>query len=355
MKLTIEQSRKLNTTGILVAIGMFVGLLYPVFSDGLSSIYPYINGLIIGTSIALLIAFFEFILFGGSFKKLPFYQTFLIRVALYTISIFSIITLVFVVFRMLYYDLNFYAVLKSDEFIDFVFNKDFKVVLAYAFGIVALTNFTLQLNKKMGQGVLLGFIFGFYYHPKEVQRIIMFISIQNAKKIIEKIGRLEYHKFLKEIHYDITNYILYRKGEIYEYVDNELVLIWRRRNGLENANCIRLFFDIKNTIESEKINYYEKYNIVPHILASLHVGTVIRGEIGDIKSEIRYSGDAMNTAARILGQTSKEQELLVSTPLMDLLELPMIYEADNIGTVALKGKQKPLGLHSISEKEMKTY
>lgn len=355
MKLTIEQARKLKTTGILLVIGTFLGLLYPVFSDGFGSIYPYINGLIIGISIASLIAFFEFILFTGRFKKLPFYQTFLTRVILYTISMFSIIMFVFITYRMLYYDLNFYAVLQSNEFSDFMSSKDYKAALGYAFGIVALTNFTLQMNKKMGQGVLLGFIFGFYYKPKEVRRIIMFLSIRDAKAIIEKIGRLNYHKFLKEIHFDITDHILFRKGEIYEYVDSDLVLIWKRRNGLENANCIRLFFDIKNTIESEKINYYEKYKIVPHIYASLHVGTVIRGEIGDIKSEIRYSGDAMNTTARILGQTTEENEFLVSTALMELLKLPVIYQTKDIGVVKLKGKQIPLALQSITEKEMKMY
>ena len=355
MKLTFEQSRKLAITRRLVIIGLFLGLLYPVFSDGLTSIYPFINGAIIGISIASLVGFFEFIVFEGSFKNVAFYQIFLIRVVSYTISVVVIIFMVFIIYRMLYYDLNFIAVLKSEEFQDFVLRKDFKVVLAYAFGIVALTNFTMQISRKMGQGVLWGFITGLYYHPREVERIIMFISIQDSKEIIEKIGRLKYHKYLKEIHFDITNLILYHKGIIYEYVDSDLVVLWKRREGLENVNCVRLFFDIKNKLEAEKIHFFEKYGVIPDIRASLHLGTVIRGEIGDIKSEIRYSGDAMNTAARILGQTSAENEFLASITLMERVNLPPIYKADYIGTVELKGKRYPLALEVIKEKEMKMY
>lgn len=355
MALTIEQARKLKITGILISIGALLGLIYPIFSDGFRSIYPFINGLIIGILIAALIGFFEFIVFGGRFKKRPFAQIFFARVVLYSLAIFCIVMFVFIIYRMLHFDLNFYSVLHSEEFLEFTSSRDFKAVWAYVLGIVALTNFVMQINKKMGQGVLWGFVSGRYYHPREVERVIMFISIQEAKTMIAQMGRLKYHKYLKEILFDVTDHILFRKAVIYEYVDNEMVLLWKRKPGLENANCIRVFFDIKNKIESEKINYFEHYQAIPKIQAASHIGKVIQGEIGDIKSEIRYSGDAMNTAARILGQTSPENEFLVSQRLMELINLPIIYQAEDIGTVSLKGKQRPLNLQNIKEKQVKTY
>ena len=355
MALTLEQARKLKSTGVLITIGIFLGILYPVFSDGLGSIYPYINGIVIGVLLALLFSFYEFILFSGSIKKLKFYKIFLIRVILYSLTVFGTIFLVLVVYRMLYYDLNFYAVLKSDEFNTYLVKKDFNVLIAYTLGIITIVNFTMQMNRKMGQGVLWSFITGAYYHPREVERIIMFISIKDAKHIIEKLGRLKYHKYLKEIHFDITDSIIYHKGEIYEYVDNDVVVIWRKSNGMEQANCIRLFFFIRNKIDAEKIKYFEKYGVIPRFHASLHMGTLIRGEIGDVKSEIRYSGDAMNTTARILGQTTGENEFLISSNLLNKLELPILYEASHFAEVKLKGKENILSLHSVREAEVKTY
>ena len=85
MQLTAEQSRILKQTGILLALGLFLGPAYVVFSDGFHAAFPFINGAIIGLLVASIFAFFEFSIFTGEIRKLPFYKMFLFRVALYTI------------------------------------------------------------------------------------------------------------------------------------------------------------------------------------------------------------------------------------------------------------------------------
>ncbi|MEO0790180.1 MAG: adenylate/guanylate cyclase domain-containing protein, partial [Bacteroidota bacterium] len=104
----------------------------------------------------------------------------------------------------------------------------------------------------------------------------------------------------------------------------------------------------KEIIESNKIYYFEKYSITPVFRASLHAGTLIQGLIGEVKSEIKYHGDTMNTCARILGNTTEEHDYLISEYLLKKVDLPAIYKSSDLGSFELKGKQKKVNLHSLS-------
>ena len=355
MEFTQGQARKFKTTGFLILIGAFVGPFYVVFSDGFSSLSPYFNAFAAGILIALNIAFFEFVIFAGKVKRLPFYQLFTIRVVLYVISILFIILCVLIFSRMIKYDLNFYEVLLSDEFREYIQYKDFFIVVFYAFAIVALTNFAIQMNRKMGQGILIDLITGRYYRPKKAIKVVMFLKILKTQELIESVGRLNYHRFLKEVIYDLTEVILSRHGVVYEYVDDELVLTWNPARGFSNANCIRAFFEMQEKLEAKKEVYYEKFRFLPVLVASIHVGEVIIGEIGDIKSEIKYLGDLMNTTYRILGMANSEQKLLCTAELMESINLPIIYDFKEIGQHVLKGKSKPVTLYHLFDKKLKSY
>jgi len=355
MDLTLDQERKLKATGYLLLLGIFLGPLYVIFSDGFVSVFPFINSVIAGVLIALNISFYEFVLFSGKIRKLSFYKILILRISLYIISIVSIILVVLIFARMFKYDLNFYEVLISDEFKEYIFHKDFVVVVFYAFGIVVLTNFTIQMNRKMGQGVLFDLITGKYYSPKKVEMIVMFIRIPHTNELIEKIGRLGFHIFLNEVIYDITEIILLRQGIIYEYVEGEFVLVWKTGKGLKDANCIRSFFEMRDKLAANREIYYEKYQFLPDLHASVHMGGVIVGEVGELKSEIKYLGDTMNTTSRILGETNEDQKFICSGTLLEKLNLPFIYSSGKLGEVNLRGKSVPVELYRLDEKELIGY
>ncbi len=352
MGLTLDQSRKVKSTGILLLFGALLGPFYVIFSDGFTSVFPYVNSTIAGILIAINIGFFEYVLFDGKIKQLPFYQIFSIRIILYVVSILSIILFVLIFSRMFKYDLNFYEVLISDEFQNYILYKDFKVVVFYALAIVALTNFTIQMNRKMGQGVLINLISGKYYQPKKVEKIVLFLKIQRTKELIEEVGRLNYHKFLKEVFYDLTEIVLLRKAQIYEYVEDQVVILWDVDKGMENANCIRAFFDIQQKLDTGKVRYYDKYKFLPEFVGAMHKGELIVGEIGDIKSEIKYHGDLMNTCYRILGNVDEGKQFLVSEELVNEMKLPIIFDKKRIGEFSLRGKQRPIILYQIVERKL---
>jgi adenylate cyclase len=73
--------------------------------------------------------------------------------------------------------------------------------------------------------------------------------------------------------------------------------------------------------------------------------------VGEIKREIAYLGDVLNTAARIQGECKVyQEELLISEPLRNrLLALPKHIAIDPIGTTDLRGKVESVGLYCVRE------
>lgn len=224
-----------------------------------------------------------------------------------------------------------------------------KNILFWAF-IVALTQFTLLVNDKFGQGLLWSIVKGKYHFPKAEERIFMFLDLKSSTTIAEKLGNLKYHQLLKSLFADITDPILNCKGQIYQYVGDEVVISWRVPDGLEESNCIECYFAIKEKLEIEKLKYETEYGLLPEFKAGIHYGKVIAGEIGIIKRDITYSGDILNTTARIQGQCNEHSvAFLSSKKLMDLLPANMQFKETPIGSIPLKGKEHDVELVAIEK------
>ena len=351
MKPSNRRSRKIRTAGAIVSVGIFLGLFYAFLSDGLGNLFPYINTAIIGLVVGILVSVLELFVFPlEPLRKLKFLPRVALRTIIYVILITTVIFFELVFARMIKYDLSFYGVWISEEFQTYVFEKDFLIAIVYTLALAFIINFTLQMSRKMGQGVLWGFLTGKYYHPVEQERIFMFVNIKHSDHIANKLGPLNFHKLLNDFVFDITEPILEYSGVIYQYVEDVLVVSWNTRNGLQDSNCIRAFFDAKNRIWQLREKYFLQYDLVPQFQAAYHYGTVIQGEIGTEKSEITFLGDVMNTTARILAKCEEmDQELLVSSQLMQLLKLPVIYGSSSRGAVELKGKKEPIEVFAINE------
>jgi len=208
--------------------------------------------------------------------------------------------------------------------------------------------FVLMLRRMLGPNVLLNFFTGRYHTPVEEERIFMFVDIVSSTTIAEKIGHLNFHVFLNDYFYDITDAILSAEGEIYKYVGDEIIVSWRVSDNISNTRCIQSFFEIMKSIEKKKQTYMNKFGFFPYCRAGLHCGPVIVGEMGDFKQEIAFLGDTVNTTARIQ-QACKEYgaDLLVSSELLNKLQLPRDYKVTSLGEIRLKGKDKPMELFGI--------
>ncbi len=78
------------------------------------------------------------------------------------------------------------------------------------------------------------------------------------------------------------------------------------------------------------------------------MGEVTTGEIGMIKKDIIYSGDVMNTTARIQDSCNEYgADLLVSGELVAALKGTPNYVFHSLGTIQLRGKLHTVDLYSV--------
>lgn len=215
--------------------------------------------------------------------------------------------------------------------------------------VVGITQLLLQVNSKFGQGDFWNIIRGRYNTPKEEKRIFMFLDLNASTTMAEQLGDETYHALLKDFFADITIPILENKGNIYQYVGDEVVIAWNYEDGKENLQCIRCFFDMKLHIQKMKDKYLHRYGLVPSFKAGIHCGRVIAGEVGIIKRDITYSGDVLNTTSRILDKCGElNEEVIASSDLLSELFSVKNYITRSLGAIKLKGKEKEVMLVALT-------
>ncbi len=216
--------------------------------------------------------------------------------------------------------------------------------------VFQLTQFYLQLRQKFGPGNMRKMFFGKYHTPKMEPRIFMFLDLKSSTTIAEKLGESRYHQFLQDVFSDITEPISENKAEIYQYVGDEVIVSWHLNKIRNKANCIDIYFDIESEFELKKEDYLKKYGTVPKFKAGAHIGDTIVGEIGIIKRDITYSGDLLNTTARIQGRCNElNSRFLISGQLKDYLSDSINqWNINSKGFITLRGKKSKVELFSVS-------
>ena len=225
-------------------------------------------------------------------------------------------------------------------------------LLSYLFWlfVVIVTLVVLLVNDKYGPGVFWDFLLGKYFHPKREERIFMFVDLRSSTSIAEKLGEQRYFDFLKDIIQHTTPSILDAKGEIYQYVGDEIVISWKMHEGVDNANCLKCFFEIREALRLKTSYYQETYDgMVPEFKAGLHYGHVVAGEIGVVKRDIVFSGDVLNTAARIQQKCNElGVNILLSDYLLDKLNIQTdAFKPKKLGEIALRGKEQEVMLYTL--------
>jgi adenylate cyclase len=219
----------------------------------------------------------------------------------------------------------------------------------YALMIYSLLVFFLQINQLLGEGVLWKFVSGKYHKPHEEERIFMFLDMKSSTTIAEQLGHVRFYALLNELFHEVSQPVLETKAEIYQYVGDEIVLTWTMRDGLSNSNCLKSFFMFQENLLKNSGNYLKDFGVQPEFKAGLHSGKVVSAQIGDLKREIVYNGDVLNTTARIQSECNKyHRSCLVSGMLRKQLSDVNGFQWEKIDTVTLRGKETQVELFSVS-------
>ena len=204
------------------------------------------------------------------------------------------------------------------------------------------------ISENIGHQVFLNFLYGKYHQPKIEKRIFMFLDMKHSTTIAEKIGHETYFNLLKDYYDVMSDPIINSLGEVYQYIGDEVVITWNASQGLKDNNCLNCFEHIKENMKQHADAFQKKYGLVPDFKAGLHVGEVTTGEIGALKKEIFYTGDVLNTTARVQGICNENNtDLILTSDLLNGLDNPKQWNAEYIGELPLKGKSKPVKLHRM--------
>ncbi len=230
---------------------------------------------------------------------------------------------------------------------------DYFFYLLLMFDVFAglVINFINLVHDKYGPGVLIPLLLGKYRNPKEEERIFLFMDLKSSTAIAEELGHLKYSAFIRDSFMDINELLAEYNSRVYQYVGDEIVLIWKAKDGLEDFACVRFFFACQARFLWRKDHYMRHYGRLPEFKAGLHMGIVTAVEVGNIKKDIAYHGDTINTASRIQSVCNEYgKTLLLSVDMLTRLQgIDQSYHIEQLGSIMLKGKSRPVGIASVDE------
>jgi len=212
-----------------------------------------------------------------------------------------------------------------------------------------LVSFIRQVNRSFGPGVLVPVLFGRYRQPIIQNRIFLFIDLRSSTRFAEKLDPILYSELIQDC-INQANYLVPRfNAQVYQYVGDEIVLTWTADNPSDYFNALGFFQSFVKRIDEMKSYYESRFGLMPRFKAGLHVGSVVTAEVGTIKRDIAYHGDAVNTTARLESKCSSfGVQILISEDFVNKIgeESKRLFEY--VDEVKLKGKSVKVKTHTLT-------
>ncbi len=339
--------RKFKTLALICLFSCFAGMIFQLISE---ERLDY-NSVLFGFPLGLVFGLLELFLFPMAemrFRQWSFSKILIFKTLLYTAVIYAVTVALTII-------VGLFEGRKWSELPALLISLGQLVLLVYTLVIYSLLVFFLQINHLLGEGILWKFIAGKYHKPREEERIFMFLDMKSSTTIAEQLGHVRFYTLLNELFHEISQPVLQTKAEIYQYIGDEVVLTWEVEHGLKNSNCLKAFFIFQENLLRNSENYLKNFGVKPEFKAGLHFGKVVSAQIGDLKREIIYNGDVLNTTARIQNECNKYQrDCLVSGTLMNRLKQMNGFQWERIDAVTLRGKETEVELFSVSNVHAKS-
>jgi len=301
--------------------------------------YPFV-GFISGFFTGL----FELFIYREKLRNLNFIVGLILKASSYTLAVYAAIVIVLGTFSALTGNNDIKEELQ--RFVD----KDFFLLLWQAFKGSIIIVFLLQLDVLLGDGAFRRYMSGKFHKPRTQNMVFMFLDMKSSTKMAETLGDEKYYSLVDDFFHDISRPIIESEAEIYKYVGDEVIIMWSLDKAMREPTCLDLFFYIKRKVRRRKDYYMEKYGMIPEFKAGLHCGPVVSAIIGDIRKEIVYSGDVLNTASRLQESCNEMQtDILISETLKTTIKWTGKYNPISKGRVLLKGKHHDMEIYSVTE------
>jgi adenylate cyclase len=227
-------------------------------------------------------------------------------------------------------------------------SKTFWAGFAYSAVLSIVVNLGLGISNIVGYRAFLNFITGRYHAPVEENRFVLFVDIAGSTGLAERLGGIGIHRLLDRIFRLLTLAVSDYRGEVLNYVGDEVIVTWRERSGAIDCRPLRCFMAMRDELAQASSQLQHEFGVVPRIRGSLHFGPVIVGEIGDVKRAIVFNGDVMNTTAR-LEELSRSVDggFLASRAAMERFGSAPPFAVRDLGRLPIRGRADGIDVFGI--------
>ncbi|PLX16322.1 MAG: hypothetical protein C0599_15455 [Salinivirgaceae bacterium] len=228
-------------------------------------------------------------------------------------------------------------------------DQNFIRFLVYFYVSGFLIVFFREVLKRIGRKNARIWLLGLLNKPMEQERIFMFIDMTQSTSIAEKLGHRKFSHLIQDVFNDLSIVDNY-KGQIYNYVGDGAIITWTPRDGIRNYNVLKAYFAFTKLIENRGRYYKRKYGLIPKFKAGAHIGKVMVLLIGQIKRDISYNGDTINTTARIESVCNEyKSKFLISGELYSSFPETKAFRFKHLGNISLKGKSRGVDIYNVSK------
>jgi len=223
------------------------------------------------------------------------------------------------------------------------------VSIIFSFAVTGAVIFLLQISQIIGGRTLRDWVMGRYHRPRREERFFLFVDIAGSTALAERIGPVAVHRFLNGVFLLASDPVDDYRGEIYQYVGDEVVITWMEKEGRPGARPIRCFVAVEAALAAAAPDFLREFGVAPHVRGALHFGSVVVGEVGGRKRDIVFHGDAMNTTSRLEHLARElDQRLVISDDAWHRLPIPDDWAFEDLGPHALRGRSRPVQVYAVS-------
>jgi adenylate cyclase len=328
--------------GAIIGAGLG-GLIQQI--DGGPLLAHVIRGMAVGILIGISVGVGEeFVLVGRRIWR-SYGGITALRVSTYTLAVLGSLVIVNGASSWLLTDVSF-----SQAAGEYVLGDTVRRDLVFAVVVAVLGTWFLEVRRLHNPGDVFGFLMGRYRFPVEEKRVFLFADLAGSTGLAERLGPHMYSRFIGDCYRDMSEAILAWRGQVYQYVGDEIIVSWPISEGISDAACVECFFGMRALLADRQERYEELYGCAPQFRGAIHGGPVVITWVGLAKVELAFHGDALNAAARIQGLCSTHgEECLISAPLLQQMSLPDPLSARSLGSVNLRGKDETLEVFALSE------
>ncbi|HEV7332888.1 MAG TPA: adenylate/guanylate cyclase domain-containing protein [Flavisolibacter sp.] len=296
--------------------------------------------------IGFIVAGAEAFYLKNAFRRFPLWLSTILRMTL-TFFLFLAVSLLFLAIYFVFRYNGTFAAFRDVYIEKIIYTPSFLVFMIDLGVLSFLSIMILEISDKYGPGGIRNLLRGRYNKPRQENRIFLFLDINDSTAIAERLGHERYFNMLKDFFADITDPILENNGSIYQYVGDEVSISWQ--NTPENKfRCLHFVKQAVDAIERREEYYLQTYGFMPRFKTGIHAGEVTAGYIGIIKKELVFSGDTLNTTARI---RSKCNELgfsyVMTNDFLGGLQHTNGFVIREIGETGFRGREEKEQLFSL--------